>query len=226
MSVSSHSISNGLSISELEDAFLALLPRIELHGRIYFRHIKCPHEKGDDIQEMRALGWKWLVRLHERGKDPEDFVRAFVTYLAHAVNSGRRLAGKAKARDVLNPICQKRCGFKVENLPGSFRAGQEYLYASPRGQQLQDEMEERLQDNTITPVFDQVQFRIDFRAWLKTLTPRERRMVRGMMRNERTKDLSKRFEVTAGRISQMRREFHDSWQRFCSDAGQADPALA
>jgi hypothetical protein len=202
------------------------VPCIELHGRIYFRHLKCAHQKADAIQEMRALGWKWLVRLHERGKDPSCFLRAFVTYLARAVSSGRRLAGKAKARDVLNPICQKRRGFKIEYLPTSFRAGQEHLYASPLGQELQDEMEERLQDNTITPVFDQVQFRIDFRAWLKTLTLRERRMVRRMMRNERTKDLSKRFEVTAGRISQMRREFHDSWQRFCSDAGQADPALA
>jgi hypothetical protein len=226
MLASPHSISNGLAKSELEGAFLALLPRIEAHARIYFRHLKCAHQKADAVQEMCALAWQWLLRLQEKGKDPSCFVTAFVTFLARAVNSGRRLAGMAKAKDVLNPRAQKRHGFKVENLPTSFRAGQEYLYASPLGQQLQDEMEERLQDNTITPVFDQVQFRIDFRAWMRTLTPRERRMIRGMMRNERTKDLSKRFEVTAGRISQMRREFHDSWQRFCSDADQAGPALA
>jgi hypothetical protein len=217
MTLSSHSVSNGLAKTELEDAFLALLPHIETHGRIYFRHIQCPSQKADAIQEMRALGWKWLVRLHERGKDPSCFLRAFVTYLARAVNSGRRLAGKAKARDVLNPICQKRRGFKVEYLPTSFRAGQEHLYASPLGQELQDELEERLCDNTITPVPDQVCFRIDFPAWLKTLTLRERRMVRRMLRNERTTDLSKRFKVTPGRISQMRRELHDDWQRFCGD---------
>ena len=35
-----------------------------------------------------------------------------------------------------------------------------------------------------------------------------------MARNERTTDLSKEFEVSPGRISQMRQEFHDDWLRF------------
>jgi hypothetical protein len=164
--------------------------------------------------------------LHERAKDPSNFLMAFTTYLARAVNCGRRLAGTAKAKDVLNPRTQKRRGFKVEYLPTCIRSGQEHLYASPLGQELQDELEERLQDNTITPVFDQVQFRLDFRAWLKTLTPRERRMVRGMMRNERTMDLSKKFEVSPGRISQMRRELHDDWLRFLGERDQTGSALA
>jgi hypothetical protein len=151
---------------------------------------------------------------------------AFTTYLARAVNCGRRLAGTAKAKDVFNPRTQKRRGFKVEYLPTCIRSGQEHLYASPLGQELQDELEERLQDNTITPVFDQVQFRIDFPAWLKTLTPRERRMVRGMMRNERTMDLSKQFEVSPGRISQMRRELHDDWLRFLGERDQTGSVLA
>jgi hypothetical protein len=213
-------------VTHLHAQFLLILPRIELHGRIYFRHLTCPHEKGDAIQEMRALAWKWLVRLHERGKDPSCFLKAFTTYLARAVRSGRRLAGTEKAKDVMSPTCQKRRGFKVEYLPTCIRSGQEHLYASPLGQELQDELEERLQDNTITPVFEQVQFRLDFRAWLKTLTPRERRMVRGMMRNERTMDLSKRFQVSPGRISQMRRELHDDWLRFLGERDQFGSVLA
>jgi hypothetical protein len=212
------------NLAELHARFLALLPCIELHGRIYFRHLSV-HQRADAVQEMRALAWKWLVRLHERGKNPADFLRAFTTYLARAVNCGRRLAGTAKAKDVFNPRTQKRCGFKVEYLPTCIRSGQEHLYASPLGQEMQDELEERLQDNTITPVFDQVQFRLDFPAWLKTLTGRERRMVRRMMRNERTMDLSKRFEVSPGRISQMRRELHDDWLRFLGDREQDGPAL-
>jgi hypothetical protein len=40
----------------LQHLFLMhILPRIELHGRIYFRHIKCPHRKEDAIQEMVGL---------------------------------------------------------------------------------------------------------------------------------------------------------------------------
>jgi hypothetical protein len=203
---------------ELHARFLDILPRIEMHGDIYFRHLK-PHRKADAIQEMRALGWLWYVRLIDRGRDPQDFVATFVTLLARAVNSGRRLAGMMKAKDVMNPAAQKRHGFKVEPLPGSTRTFHDHLYSSPRGQKLHDEFEERLCDNTVTPVPDQVCFRLDFPAFLETLTPRERRMIRAMANNERTLDLSKEFEVSPSRISQMRREFHDGWKHFIAEDG-------
>ena len=38
----------------LHVVFMTLLPRIELHGRIYFRHLS-PHQKADAVQEMRGL---------------------------------------------------------------------------------------------------------------------------------------------------------------------------
>lgn len=38
-----------------------------------------------------------------------------------------------------------------------------------------------------------------------------------MLRNERTKDLSKQFQVSPGRISQMRRDSEKGWRRFCGD---------
>jgi hypothetical protein len=207
----------GLPLALLHTRFLSLLPRIELHGRIYFRHLRCPHRKADAIQEMRALAWKWFLSLIERGKDPADFVATFVDFLARAVKCGRRLAGMLKAKDVMNPATQHRHGFKVEPLPFSHRADQERLYSDPHGQELHDAYEERLRDNSITPVPDQVQFRIDFPAWLATLTGRERRLIRLMARNERTLDLSRQFELSPARISQLRREFHDDWLRFIAD---------
>jgi hypothetical protein len=204
------------NLAHLHAAFLALLPRVERHGRIYFRHLR-PHRKADAIQEMRALAWKWFLRLHQRGRDPAGFVTTFATLLARAVNSGRRLAGMAKAKDVMNPATQRRHGFRVEPLPNSTRTSHDRLYASPVGQALLDAFEERLRDNTVTPVPDQVAFRLDFPAWLRTLTARERRLIRTMAQNERTLDLSRQFELSPARVSQLRREFHDDWRRFCGD---------
>ena len=40
-----------------------------------------------------------------------------------------------------------------------------------------------------------------------------------MARNERTKDLSNWFEVSPGRISQLRREFHRGWLRYHGEDG-------
>jgi hypothetical protein len=202
---------------ELHARFLLILPHIELHGRIYFRQLRCRHRKADYIQEVRALAWKWFLSLHRRGKDPLDFVKGFVSLLARAVHSGRRLARMLTVKDALNPATQQRHGFYVEPLPIATRAGHECLYASPHGQELHDAFEERLRDNTVTPVLDQVAFRIDFPAWLATLTGRERRMVRAMARGERTLDLSKQFELSPSRISQLRREFQEGWERFTGE---------
>jgi hypothetical protein len=202
----------------VQHKFLDILPRIELHARVYFRHLKCPHRKEDAVAEAVALAWAWHLRLAQRGKDATQFPSALATYAARAVKCGRRVAGVLRAKDVANPAAQQRHRFKVEPLPFSHRAGHERLYSDPKGQELHDAYEERLRDNTLTPVPDQVAFRIDFAAWLATLTGRERRMIRLMVRNERTLDLSRRFEVCPARISQMRQEFHHAWQQFHGEA--------
>lgn len=203
--------------SALQARFLALLPKIESYGQFIFRYLKCPHKKADAIQEMLALAWKWFVRLARRGKDVADFMTTFSSFLARAVKSGRRLVGMEKAKDVMNPQAQQLRGFKVQSLPISTRASYDKLHAAVRGQQLHDAFEEQLRDNSQTPVPEQVAFRIDFPAWLSSLTPRERQIIRAMALNERTSDLSRKFDLSPGRISQLRREFHTDWQRYCGD---------
>lgn len=212
---------NQSRLTALHARFLIILPCVELHGRIYFRFLP-PHKKEDVMQEMRALAWKWYLRLLERGKDPCDFMKAFTTLLARAVGSGRRLVGLLKAKDVMNPATQRRFGFAVESLPASSCTSYERLYSDPNGQDQHDAFEERLRDNTTTPVPDQVQFRVDWPAFLGTLTGRERRIIRAMAKNETTKDISREFELSPARISQMRSEFHDEWEQFC-DGGQEPP---
>ena len=64
---------------------------------------------------------------------------------------------------------------------------------------------------------EKVAFRIDFPNWLATLTARERLLVHAMARNERTLDLSRHFDLSPGRISQLRRELHSDWHRFLGD---------
>lgn len=205
------------SARRLSQGFLALLPRIRLHAEISFRDIRCPARSDDAIAEAVALAFKWFVRLARRGKDASQFASVLATYAVRAVRSGRRLCKQESAKDVLSPTAQQRHGFRVESLPISTRVAHEALYGQPQGQHHLDAYEERLRDNAVTPVPDQVAFRIDWPAWLGTLTARERRIIRAMAQNERTADLSRRFEVSPGRISQMRSEFHDGWQRFTGD---------
>ena len=73
---------------------------------------------------------------------------------------------------------------------------------------------EALADNTVTPVDEQVAFRMDFPQWLSTYPDRDRRIALDLMAGERTLDVADKYALSAGRVSQMRTQFHDSWNRF------------
>ena len=106
----------GRHLAAMHAQFLVILPRVELHGRIYFRCLS-QQQKDELIQEMRALAWKWYLQLNDRGKNPGDFMKTFNYLFARAVFSGRRLVGSLKPKDVMNPFTQRRFGFRVEPLP-------------------------------------------------------------------------------------------------------------
>jgi len=210
-----------LAIRELHTSFLGILPKIERYARRFFSGIRCLSKLQDHLAEVAALAWKWFRRLAEKGKDASKFPIVLARYACRAVKSGRQLCGQSRFKDVMHPWVQCRKGFKVESLPHSSRVS---LEGNVRRQRQLDEFEERLADNTVTPVPDQAAFRIDFPAWLATLTARERRLIRAMAQNERTQDLSRQFQVSPARISQLRQAFHQGWTRFCSDAIDAQAA--
>jgi hypothetical protein len=64
---------------------------------------------------------------------------------------------------------------------------------------------------------EQVQFRIDFPAWLGTLRERKRRIALDMALGHKTRDLADLHGLTQGRISQLRREYLLDWRRFTGD---------
>jgi hypothetical protein len=203
----------------LHTRFLRLLPKLETHARIAFRGVRCPVQQEDRVQECVALGWKWFLRLSEQGKDVFAFPMAFAALLARAVRCGRKLCGQERSRDVLSFVAQRRHGFRVERLPSSTCTNHEQLYADPHGQALLDVFEERLRDNTQTPVADQVAFRIDFPLWRCTRSERDRRVIDALMAGCRTKDVSQMFGLSPGRVSQLRRDFLEDWRRFTGEVG-------
>jgi hypothetical protein len=202
------------SLDHLHAAFLALVPRIETHAGIVFRGVHCPDTRADLVSETIALAWKWFVGLAARNKDATRFASTLACLAARAVKCGRRLAGQEKAKDVMSPAAQRRHGFTVERLPLSTRIALEDLYSDPQGQRHLDAYEERLVDNTQTPVADAAAFRVDFPEWIKRQTERDRRIIDDMSRDERTRDLAHKYGVSPGRVAQWRQKFQHDWQRF------------
>jgi len=194
----------------LQARFLLILPRIERHGHVYFRHLKCRHRQEDDVQEMIALAWNWFQRLALRGKDATCFPSALACFAARAVRCGRRVVGQEKGKDVLSPLAQRRHHFAVGKLPAFCT-----LSDNP--------LAEALIDNTVSPVPEQVAFRLDFPAWLRSLSQRNRALAIDMALRRRTLELARTYDISQARISQLRRYFEQDWSHFCGDRPNSNP---
>jgi hypothetical protein len=120
------------------------------------------------------------------------------------VRSGSRVAGQERANDVLSPGAQRRHHFFVGRLP-DFETLTEHPIC------------EALYDNTKSPPDETVCFKLDFLAWLASLTERDRGIVEDLMIGERTLDVANKHKVSPARISQKRREYQQDWRNFWGD---------
>jgi hypothetical protein len=196
-----------------QQAFLGILPRLKLHGKVYFRDLKDPERREEAICEMLALAWSWFVRLAERGKDATQFASVLATYAARAVRAGRRLCGQEKTKDVLSPLAQQRRGFSVSTLSdGSSLAG--------------NVLDEALQDNTITPIVEQVQFRLDFPRWRGSRCERDRRLIDDLMVGGRAYEMARKYGLSRSRVSELRRQFFEDWSNFCDGTTRPNPTCS
>jgi hypothetical protein len=121
------------------------------------------------------------------------------------INDGRLVGSKMNCRDISSPYCQRLKGIVMERLD-QFDADNECW------------QEVLIPDKTCTPA-ELAATRIDFSAWLDTLGHRKRKIALKLSEGERTSAVAKRFNTSAGRISQIRRELAESWRKFVGDAG-------
>jgi hypothetical protein len=64
------------------------------------------------------------------------------------------------------------------------------------------------------PPSESVPLMIDFQAWMARHDDRKRAIAEALAVGGTTKEVARDFDVSAGRISQLRGEFHKSWQVF------------
>jgi hypothetical protein len=154
------------------------------------------------------LAWKRFLSLTQRGKDPTTFFTALALRCSQAVRSGRRLAGSDASKDVLSPMARKRFGFTVGELDDQSRED--------------DPLAEALAENTQSEVPDQAAFRIDFPRWRRGFGERNGRVLDALMVGRGTGEVAECFGLSQARVSQMRREFQDSWVAFHADHDDRD----
>jgi hypothetical protein len=179
-----------------------MLPAILKHAKCAFAYLK-PEARSEAVAEVTANACQAYARLVEQGRTHVANPIALARFGVKQTRDHRKVGGHLNIRDVLSKYCQTRKGVVVERLDHFDKdeeAWQEVL----------------VEDKHCGPA--QIACtKIDFEEWLKSLPVRYRRLAQYLSLGNRTSDAAKKFRVSAGRISQIRGELADSWNKFVGD---------
>ena len=199
------------SVPNWHEVFMRMAPAIETHAKIAFRHLR-PDERAEAVQDVLCNVCAALARLDELDKLDIAYVSVLARFGVSQVRDGRKVGCHLNIRDVSSPYCQRRKKLTIERLD--------------RFDDEENQWVEAIVEDTHTPVFDQVWFRVDFPTWLDTLRRRDRKIALKLAAGEKTGRVARMFRVSAGRISQLRRELHDAWCRFQGEDVEPNAATA
>ena len=183
-------------------AFLKMLPAIQKHARIAFRYLGR-EARDEAVQEVVAGALAAYVRLVESGRADLAYPTPLSMFAVRQFRTGRRVGTKANVNDVTSPYAQAAKGIRVERLDHYDAEGDAWR-------------EILIEDRRAGPA-QTAAARIDFAQWLNGLAPQRRRIAEVLATGQSTKQAARQFRVSPGRISQIRRELKDSWERFQGD---------
>jgi hypothetical protein len=179
--------------------FMELMPDIHKHVCFAFRRLE-PERRDEAVQEAIANALVAYVRLFELGKTDVAYASPLASYAVKQVCEGRQVGCALNAFDVLSPYAQRRQGFSVSRL-------------EPPDETEGSWKEILVEDPSCTPA-ELAASRIDFDAWFSGLPRQKRRIASTLAAGETTGKAARKFRVTPGRVSQIRRELSAAWQQF------------
>jgi hypothetical protein len=174
--------------------FAEMLPRIERQLKRQFRSLD-PVSKEESTQEGIVHALLAYSRLAERGRAGIATAKTLAYYAARQVKNGRPAVGCMSCREPMSRYAQLR----------------------DSGIQRERWVDDLIQDKRGAAIVDVVATRLDCRAWFATLPQRMKRLAADLAQGFTTSEAARRHGVTAGRISQIRRELAASWARFQHD---------
>ena len=201
-----------LRMPDWQERFLRLFPVIRRQFHFAFLDLD-PEEREEATQEAIADCLVAYRRLVQQGRESVASATSLARYAVAHVRTGRGIGGSLNIHDVTSRYCRWRTGSTVESLDG---------VDSDTG----DWREILLADRRASPA-ELATARIDFHAWLESLSPSLRAVAETLATGETTRTTAQLFNVSSGRISQFRRLLQQAWEQFQSEAEhRACPAFA
>ena len=187
----------------LYESFVEMLPAIRRYAQRAFRE-RDPGEREELIAEVVADAFVAFRRLAELGKQELAYATPLAMYAVRHVRSGRRVGTPVNKRDVLSPANRQATVEPLQRFSHEEGEWQEVL----------------VEDRHAGPA-ETAAARLDVAKWFRRLPVAKRRIARELAGGETTLATAKKFGLTAGRISQLRRELQTSWREL-----QGEPIVA
>jgi uncharacterized protein (DUF924 family) len=186
-------------IKTRKERFLELLPQIQQMARWAFR--RCPREEREEaVAEVIAHAWVGFQSLMDRGLEDRIFATPLAKFAIKRVRSGRCVGCSRNVNDITSPYAQRERGIELERLD--------------RYDERHDRWRQILVEDRHAGPAETAAMRIDFAAWLKEMPRRMRRIAKHLAEGHSTGRVARRFQLSDGRISQMRREMRRRWDDF------------
>ncbi len=191
-----------------------MLPAIRRRATFAFRTFD-PQGRQEATHEVVCYALRAVVRLAQLGKLDLAYPTVLANYGIRQFYDDRRLGCRQNVKDVMHPHCRRSKGIKLESLDHFDEEENAWREAV-------------VQDTRTSPVPDTVSFRVDFADWLRRLSKRNRHIAVALAIGNRGGEVARRFDVSGGRIAQLRRELAASWAEFRGEAQAArvDPVAA
>jgi hypothetical protein len=180
-------------------AFLAMMPPIKAHAKIAFRHLG-PEAREEAVQEVICNACSAFARLVQRGKADLAYPSVLARYGVAQVKAGRKVGCHLNVNDITSEYCQRRKNVAVERLDA---------YDAE-----EDAWQEVIVEDKNAGPAEVAATRIDFATWLELLPKRLRKIATFLANSETTTAAAKRFRLSPGRISQIRKQLYQAWNQF------------
>jgi hypothetical protein len=186
-------------VRDWQNRFLLLVPSLRRAANFRVRNLS--HDRRQEVvDDIIGVCFAFYARLVARGQEERAYCTALVRFAAARLRQGRQIGCPVSIRDISNRYCREKRGLQLERLDlfdGAEGTWQEVL----------------ITDRRATPA-DLAASRIDFGAWLATMSPLRRQLAQFLSIGESTRAAARRFAVSPARVSQLRREFQKSWNAF------------
>lgn len=200
---------NQTEIERLKQEFLCLLPDIERYARHVFRRCRA-QDRDELVAETTARVWLWFLRLSARGKDPKAIFSPLLRFAVLAVKDYRRVGARKNSRELCHRA--KRDGLRICSLEDrDDRSGSPWKAIVAEAK-------------AFSPA-DAAVARLDIELWLRSETVRKRAVANALAVGERPSAIAARLRVSCGRLSQLRKELWESWQRFQNCGALSEPRV-